>query len=109
MAEENLSIIYLIINASLLVQFVMALLLLASVTSWVMIVQRGISLRQSTENYRNFEDPFWSGQDLNIYYEDLIKRVTDIIDIYLMERPPEYNPACSTCKFIISLKKEKYI
>lgn len=77
MAEENLSIIYLIINASLLVQFVMALLLLASVTSWVMIVQRGISLRQSTENYRSFEDTFWSGQDLNIYYEDLIKRVND--------------------------------
>lgn len=77
MAEENLSIIYLIINASLLVQFVMALLLLASVTSWVMIVQRGISLRQSTENYRNFEDTFWSGRDLNIYYEDLIKRVND--------------------------------
>ena len=77
MAEENLSIIYLIINASLLVQFVMALLLLASVTSWVMIVQRGISLRQSKENYRNFEDTFWSGQDLNIYYEDLIKRVND--------------------------------
>lgn len=77
MAEENLSIIYLIINASLLVQFVMALLLLASVTSWVMIVQRGISLRQSTENYRNFEDTFWSGKDLNIYYEDLIKRVND--------------------------------
>ena len=55
----------------------MALLLLASVTSWVMIVQRGISLRQSTENYRYFEDTFWSGQDLNIYYEDLIKRVND--------------------------------
>ena len=55
----------------------MALLLLASVTSWVMIVQRGISLRQSTENYRNFEDTFWSGRDLNIYYEDLIKRVND--------------------------------
>ena len=61
----------------MLVQFVMALLLLASVTSWVMIVQRGISLRQSTENYRNFEDTFWSGKDLNIYYEDLIKRVND--------------------------------
>ena len=45
----------------------------------------------------------------NRYQDDLIKRVTDIIDIYLMERPPEYNPACSTCKFIISLKKEKCI
>ena len=45
----------------------------------------------------------------NRCHEDLIKRVTNIIDIYLMEKPPEYNPACSTCKFIISLKKEKYI
>ena len=41
--------------------------------------------------------------------EDLIKRVTDIIDIFLMEKPPEYNLACANCKFIISLKKEKYI
>ena len=45
----------------------------------------------------------------NRCHEYLIKRVTNIIDIYLMEKPPEYNPACSTCKFVISLKKEKYI
>ena len=45
----------------------------------------------------------------NRCHGELIKRVTDIIDIYLMEKPPEYNPACSTCKFVISLKKEKYI
>ena len=45
----------------------------------------------------------------NRCHDDLIKRVTDIIDIYLMEKPPEYNSACSSCKFVISLKKEKYI
>ena len=42
-------------------------------------------------------------------HDDLIKRVTDIIDIYLMEEPPEYNLACASCKFVTSLKKEKYI
>ena len=41
--------------------------------------------------------------------DDLIKRVTDIIDICLMEKPPEYNLTCASCKFVISLKKEKYI
>ena len=41
--------------------------------------------------------------------DDLIKRVTDIIDICLMKKPPEYNSTCASCKFIISLKKEKYI
>ena len=45
----------------------------------------------------------------NRCHEDLIKRVTDIIDICLMEKPPEYNLTCASCKFVISLKKEKYI
>ena len=42
-------------------------------------------------------------------HDDLIKRVTDIIDICLMEKPPEYNPACAGCKFVTSLKKKNYI
>ncbi|MDC3106199.1 protein TolQ, partial [Gammaproteobacteria bacterium] len=74
MAEENLSIVYLILNASLLVQFVMAVLLIASVASWVMIIQRGISLRQATETFKNFESTFWSGEALNIYYEELMDK-----------------------------------
>ncbi len=45
----------------------------------------------------------------NRCHNDLIKRITDIIDIYLMEKPPEYNLACASCKFVNSLKKEKYI
>ena len=45
----------------------------------------------------------------NRCHDDLIKRVTDIIDIYLMEKPPEYNLACASCKFVNSLKNEKYI
>ena len=45
----------------------------------------------------------------NRCHDDLINRITDIIDIYLMEKPPEYNMACASCKFVTSLKKEKYI
>ena len=45
----------------------------------------------------------------NRCHDDLINRVTDIIDIYLMKKPPEYNLACASCKFVTSLKKEKYI
>ena len=45
----------------------------------------------------------------NRCHDELIKRVTEIIDIYLMEKPPEYNLACASCKFVTSLKKEKYI
>ena len=47
MSEENLSILSLILDASLLVQLVMAILFIASVISWIMIVQRGIYLRNA--------------------------------------------------------------
>ena len=42
-------------------------------------------------------------------HDELINRVTDIIDIYLIKEPPNYNPACTSCKFVTSLIKEKYI
>ena len=45
----------------------------------------------------------------NRCHDELINRVTDIIDIYLIKEPPNYNPACTSCKFVTSLIKEKYI
>jgi len=69
--EENLSILSLILNASILVQLVMLVLFVASVISWIMIVQRGIFLRNAENDFRNFEDAFWSGVDLNSLYQEL--------------------------------------
>ena len=45
----------------------------------------------------------------NRCHDELINRVTDIIDIYLIKEPPNYNPTCVSCKFVTSLIKEKYI
>jgi len=45
----------------------------------------------------------------NRCYDDLIVRVTDIIDVCLNKEPPDYNLGCSSCKFILSLKEEKYL
>ena len=47
MNEENLSILALILNAGVLVQAVMGILLIASVMSWIMIVQRGVFLNHA--------------------------------------------------------------
>ena len=71
MNEESLSILSLILDASLLVQLVMAILFMASVISWIMIVQRGIYLRKAQHNFKHFEDTFWSGVDLNNLYQEL--------------------------------------
>ena len=68
---EQLSLWSLIANASLLVQLVMLLLFFASVVSWVVIIQRGLYLRNAAHNLRQFEDDFWSGIDLNQLYDDI--------------------------------------
>lgn len=77
MIEENLSIGSLIANASLLVQGVMAILFIASVMSWVMIVQRGLYLRGAQRGFREFEDAFWSGVDLNSLYREISQRAKE--------------------------------
>lgn len=68
--EEQLSLIDLVLNASLTVQAVMLLLLLASVISWFMIAQRLIYFRQVRNEMYEFEEQFWSGIDLNKLYRE---------------------------------------
>jgi len=68
---EQLSIFELVANASLLVQLVMLVLLVASVASWMMIFQRWIYLRKVTSDVEQFEEHFWSGIDLRKLYGQL--------------------------------------
>jgi biopolymer transport protein TolQ len=75
--EENLSILSLVLNASFLVQSVMAILFVASVMSWIMIVQRGIFLQNAQANFKEFEDTFWSGIDLAQFYQDLTNKAKE--------------------------------
>lgn len=68
---EQLSIFELIANASALVQLVMAVLLLASLASWVMIFQRWLYLRKVSVEVDEFEEHFWSGIDLRELFREL--------------------------------------
>ncbi|WP_264758554.1 protein TolQ [Aestuariirhabdus haliotis] len=61
----------LIVEASWVVQLVMLLLVVASVVSWVMIIQRAILLRNTRNSLRAFEDRFWSGIDLGKLYREV--------------------------------------
>ena len=60
----DLSLLDLILNASILVQLVMLLLLVASLMSWTMIFRKLTTLRRARAAADDFEDQFWSGQDL---------------------------------------------
>lgn len=61
---EPLSLWSLIADAGLLVQAVMLLLLLASIISWCMIIQRGMYQRRAKSSFVSFERRFWSGIDM---------------------------------------------
>ncbi len=67
----DMSLLSLFTNASLLVQAVMFLLVLASVFSWSIILQRGKFLRMCASASENFEHNFWSGIDLTKLYNKL--------------------------------------
>lgn len=74
---EELSLWSLIVGATVPVQLVMLILLGASVVSWVMIVQRGLYIRQTREDLREFENTFWSGVDLNELFRQGNNRVNE--------------------------------
>ncbi len=68
--QTTISFIDLIINASILVQFVMAILVLASVVSWSMIFYKWFTLKYWRQAADEFESKFWSVGDLStLYYE----------------------------------------
>ena len=68
MHTSDLSFITLIANASLVVQLVMVLLVLASVLSWTVIFDRSRVLKKAQREAEEFENRFWSGGDLGDLY-----------------------------------------
>jgi biopolymer transport protein TolQ len=68
--EEQLSLIDLVLHASFTVQLVMLILLVASMLSWYMIVQRFIYFRNARDEMYLFEERFWSGIDLSQLYRE---------------------------------------
>jgi len=61
----------LILQASLIVQFVMALLVGASVVSWAIIFRKRQLLGAERQSADRFEEQFWSGGDLAALYKSL--------------------------------------
>ncbi len=79
--SEPISILELVLNASIVVQIVMAILILASFTSWIMIFQRGFALSSTRREAIEFESEFWSGKDLRKIYLDLEAREEDLTGV----------------------------
>jgi len=69
--QSELSFFHLVLNASPLVQLVMASLMLASVISWTMIFDRSRVLKKARKAADVFEKRFWSGGDMGELYNQV--------------------------------------
>jgi biopolymer transport protein TolQ len=67
--KTDLSILNLVLHASVVVQFVMLLLLGLSLWSWVTVFKKWSQLKSARDKSAAFEQAFWSGTDLNSLYQ----------------------------------------
>jgi biopolymer transport protein TolQ len=79
--NEPLSILDLVLNASAVVQVVMAILIAASFTSWIMIFQRGFALSSIRREAIEFENEFWSGKDLRKIFLEVQASKEDLVGV----------------------------
>lgn len=70
--NTDLSIIHLIASASIVVQFVMLILLVASVASWTFIFGKNKQIKRAIDITDQFETEFWSGVDLSELYRNMM-------------------------------------
>jgi biopolymer transport protein TolQ len=63
--NQDLSILHLVLNASVVVQAVMLLLMAVSISSWAAIFRKLFSLKKVKAQNEAFERDFWSGSSLN--------------------------------------------
>src|SRR5687767_15686194 len=66
---HDLSIVSMIMNASIVVKVVMALLVLASMLSWTYIFMKMFAIRRARRQADEFEREFWGGSDLVGLYQ----------------------------------------
>lgn len=68
---NDFSVIDLFLQASLIVQAVMVILIIVSILSWIVIFERHFNLNRIKVSNQSFEERFWSGADLSSLHEDI--------------------------------------
>ena len=71
---EQLSVIRLVLQASVPVQIVLGILMLASLSSWAIIFRKRLIISRARRNADHFESSFWSGGDLAQLYRSIEAR-----------------------------------
>jgi len=69
--STDMSFFHLVVQASVVVQLVMLLLLVVSVVSWTMIFRRRSALQDAQKEADAFENRFWSGGDMTTLFHEV--------------------------------------
>ena len=70
---NEISVLNLILEAGIVVKMVMLILFIASILSWIIIVERSNFFRKVKSANDNFLRKFWSGKDLDMLYKEVLK------------------------------------
>src|SRR5690606_21177127 len=73
-AASDLSLLSLLLDASIPVQLVMLILLGISILSWTYIFSKRAAIKRANEQTRRFEDDFWTGGDLSMLQQAVASR-----------------------------------
>jgi biopolymer transport protein TolQ len=76
-AAHDLSVWGLFMQADWIVKAVMVMLLLASIWSWAIIIEKTIRMRRLRSQARQFEEAFWSGGSLEELFDRISMRPPD--------------------------------
>jgi biopolymer transport protein TolQ len=68
---NDISVLNLFLEAGMVVKTVMLLLLLASVLTWIVVVERYNFYKKIKDINTSFHKRFWSGEDLNVLYDEI--------------------------------------
>lgn len=74
--NQDMSILHLVLNASLVVQAVMLLLMLVSIASWAAIFRKLFAIKKVKSQNEEFEREFWSGSSLNDLFASATKNAS---------------------------------
>lgn len=77
-ASSELSLIRLLLEASIPVQLVMLLLVGISIVSWSYIFSKRAAIKRTLTQTRRFEDDFWTGEISPYYSKPLPRIVTNM-------------------------------
>ena len=101
LSPDNLSIFALIGSADIISKLVMLTLIITSIWSWTIIINKIFSFRKVKKEINNFETIFWSGGVLDQLYENVKRSITNPLAAVFVS-------AMNECKRGQHIKTESY-